>query len=234
MAKKQVGQVLLDILNKVPDPDKVGKLLEAENLLKLLLIYGRDKETVRQELQGGKLPGEFLLELLEQEPDADRLLAQLGITDVKSGEKRAAPPVSSVPTPPVSTGMGGNKRGNLLGKYAQIVAIAIVACTAVLPALILAGFLPNGSLSYQTATIIALIGGAIAGAIADPFAIFSWKGMIVGIVYNLGALWATIFYTEYRTSILRIELAIPLLLGGIPAVIVFFLLSKLGKVATPH
>src|SRR5690242_8495993 len=87
MGSKTVD-ILLKILEKVPDSNKVGILLEPNNLIKLLQIYGQSQDSIRQRLTNGTLPGELLLELLEREPDGDRLLAQLGITDVPPAPKR--------------------------------------------------------------------------------------------------------------------------------------------------
>ena len=72
------AEILLELLDKVPDADKLEKLLEPENPLRLLQIRGRDPGELRQELASGRRLGELLLELLEQEPDPDRLIAQLG------------------------------------------------------------------------------------------------------------------------------------------------------------
>ena len=53
---------------------------------------------------------------------------------------------------------------------------------------ILSGILPNTvHLSNEVANAIALIGGAMAGAISSPDRIFIWKGLVIGMVYTLGA-----------------------------------------------
>lgn len=76
-AKRDVASVLIELLDQVPDADKLGILLETGNLLKLLLIYGWSDQDLKEQLTAGKLPGELLLELLKREPDPDILLAKL-------------------------------------------------------------------------------------------------------------------------------------------------------------
>ena len=257
MSNGRTIQVLQKLLEKIPDSSKLEKLLDAENLLNLLLKYGWDKETVRQALKNGKIPGDLLLELLDKEPDVDRLLAQLGSTDMiinNEGSSAsviaslASAPVSEKPVAPIKpVDPGGTvkqpsvanapttaqvkRRGNLFGHYYTIVVLTIFALSAVMPALIISGFLPRLSLTPDVASVIAFVGGAVAGALSSADRIFSWKGMIVGIVYSLSTLWATIFYTQARTSIFRIEIAIPLILAGIPAGIVYLLLSRISRPA---
>jgi hypothetical protein len=75
MSKK--AQVLVQLLEKIPDIDTLYRLLEPYNLLYLLHRYGHEKDTLDQRLASGTLPGELLLELLEQEPRVYELLVQL-------------------------------------------------------------------------------------------------------------------------------------------------------------
>ena len=76
--KRDTASVLLELLDQVPDAKKLDTLLDTGNLLKLLLLYGRKEQDLKQQLASGKIPGELLLELLEREPNPDVLLSRLG------------------------------------------------------------------------------------------------------------------------------------------------------------
>lgn len=71
------AQVLVQLLEKIPDPDTLRRLLEPENLHYLLERYGHQKDTLQQRLVSGTLPEQLLLELLEHEPRVYELLVQL-------------------------------------------------------------------------------------------------------------------------------------------------------------
>lgn len=75
--KRDAASVLIELLDWVPDADKLGTLLDTPNLLKLLLIYGWKEQDLKQQLMAGKLPGELLLDLLKREPNPDVLLAKI-------------------------------------------------------------------------------------------------------------------------------------------------------------
>lgn len=74
--------------------------------------------------------------------------------------------------------------------------------------------------------IIALIGSGTAG-------FFGWRSKpIAGVI---GAIVATIVfpfaynaYFEGRSTIIKIEIAVPMILSAIPAVIVYFIISRIG------
>ena len=71
------AQILVQLLEKIPDPDTLQRLLELDNLLYLLQQYGQQKDTLQQRLASGTLPEELLLELLGHEPRVYELLVQL-------------------------------------------------------------------------------------------------------------------------------------------------------------
>ncbi|APR80798.1 Hypothetical protein A7982_06145 [Minicystis rosea] len=71
--------VLLELLDKVPDAATLEVLLEPEHLRTLLHAQGVSDDTIRRELlAGGRLPGELLLDVLAREPDTAVLLRMLG------------------------------------------------------------------------------------------------------------------------------------------------------------
>ncbi len=96
-SKRSAGDVLVELLDKVPDAKTLEILLDAPNLVKLLQANGFDTEQVRRDLKSGKLPGELLLDLLAKEPDTAKLLAQLG----------SPAPASSPVSVPAADGSGG-------------------------------------------------------------------------------------------------------------------------------
>ncbi len=224
MTNGRSAEILLKLLDRVPDGHTLEILLEPENLLTLLQNQGDSKDDVRQKLKSGVLPGELLLALLDREPDTARLLAQLG----SSGAAAKADPAARQARA-VSGIIRAGPSKKLFGDYYLLAVLVIIMLTAIVPALAVTGFLSSATLSREVGTLIALVGGAVAGAIASPRANFSWKGIIVGIVYGVGTLWATILYTQARSSILKIEIAVPLLIGAIPAVIVYLILSRLPR-----
>jgi hypothetical protein len=75
--KRSKAEILLELLDRVPKADVLEYLLKSENLLRLYLLYGGDPDEMRDQLSEGKLPGEFLLEILDQESDVQTLLLQI-------------------------------------------------------------------------------------------------------------------------------------------------------------
>ncbi len=69
--------VLLELLDRVQPAETLDRLLEAQNVLKLYLLYVGDADEMRDQVSKGKLPGEFLLEILDKEPDVHTLLSQI-------------------------------------------------------------------------------------------------------------------------------------------------------------
>jgi DNA-directed RNA polymerase subunit RPC12/RpoP len=90
-SKRSAASALIELFDRVPDSKALDVLLEPVNLLKLMLIYGWSEHDIKQQLTDGKIPGELLLELLDREPDANKLLARLGKPTI-SAQKAALPP----------------------------------------------------------------------------------------------------------------------------------------------
>jgi nucleoside permease NupC len=120
---------------------------------------------------------------------------------------------------------------NPFGYYCFLLVIVVVALTSIVPALMMAGFMGKNLIpSARVATLIALAGGAVAGAFSHPRRLISWRGIIVGIVYNLAALWALLLYASWgRSALLSFELAFPLVVALLPAAGIYYLLSKIGR-----
>ena len=74
---KNASDLLIELLEKVHDADKLETLLHEANLILLLNKYSREREEIVSEVENGKRPGELLLDLLNIEPDADKLISFL-------------------------------------------------------------------------------------------------------------------------------------------------------------
>lgn len=66
MPNRSTADVLLELLDLVPDADRLDRLLDTANVLKLLLLNGRDDKQIRAQLTGGWLPGELLIQLIKE------------------------------------------------------------------------------------------------------------------------------------------------------------------------
>jgi len=71
--------ILLELLEKVPDAATLELLIDPENLLRLLRAHGWTDEDIRRDLTaGGRPPGQLLLDVLARQPDPAVLLDLLG------------------------------------------------------------------------------------------------------------------------------------------------------------
>ena len=238
MSEKNTGTILLELLEHTKDANQLEVLLEPSNLLYLLTQNGRTETTVKSALQSGTKPGELLLALFHEEHTADELIASLPEARREAGKAtktETAVPRKAPAKQPIPTIQEDDWAGSLLGKYTFYLAIGVVALTAVLPAMALTGFLPMDIFSTtMSTTLFSAVVGAVAGLFYIPGRKISWRGSILGLLLNVGILWAVILYTMNRQTILRLELAIPLLLGVIPAFGVNALLVRLFERQKPE
>lgn len=73
------AQVLLELLDKVPDAGTLEILIEPEHLLTLLRAHGWSDADIHRDLtRGGRMPGDLLLAVLAKQPDPAVLLSLLG------------------------------------------------------------------------------------------------------------------------------------------------------------
>jgi hypothetical protein len=73
------GDILLELLTKVPDASTLELLLEPQHLVRLLRAHGWTDEDIRRDLTaGGRAPGELLLDVLARQPDSAVLMDLLG------------------------------------------------------------------------------------------------------------------------------------------------------------
>jgi hypothetical protein len=90
--RRSAAGALIELFDHIPDAKALDILLEPVNLLKLMLLYGWTEQDIKQQLTNGKIPGELLLELLEREPDPNKLLAQLGKPAIPAQAKTSSMP----------------------------------------------------------------------------------------------------------------------------------------------
>ncbi len=90
-SKRGAADIFLELLEKVPDISTLEILLEPQHLLRLLRAHGWTDEQIRRDLtEGGRVPGDLVLAVLEKQPDPAVLLALLG---------NPAPPVKAPAVP---------------------------------------------------------------------------------------------------------------------------------------
>jgi hypothetical protein len=236
---KSTATILLELLKKVPDTKKLGILLDPKNLIFLLETYGYDKKSVSNELKNGKRPGEFLLDLLEKEPDSEILFSKLPVEEQKKWTPKPISPVQnkSNSNEQVKEGTANLNRSlekprgqNGFKYYALIILIILQVGTVTVPAMMLTGFVPNLLPSLELGLLISVVGGGVGGCLYDTKKLLSSiKGGIIGAVYGFSTFFAIYYYTLHRTSIIRLELAIPVLLGAIPPILLFILFKKISE-----
>lgn len=89
--KRSAADLLLELLDKVPDAATLEVLLEPQNLLLLLRAQGGTDDAIRRDLSR-RAPGELLLEVLAREPDTAALLRLLGNPPARRAGLRAGSP----------------------------------------------------------------------------------------------------------------------------------------------
>src|SRR5262245_52645917 len=75
--KRTAGDVLLELLDFVPDANQLERMLEAENLVRILKAKGRSEDEIREDLKH-RMPGDLLLDVLRGGASAEELVALCG------------------------------------------------------------------------------------------------------------------------------------------------------------
>lgn len=236
---KNAVDVLLAILEKVPDAGQVERLIEPVNLLILLRAHGRSDEAIRAALKS-KIPGELLLELLNEGHTAEDLLALLppqpaGKPGVEPAQKGASKPGVGPASKPASkpafrlqrpSEVAANLSG--LNKFGFFFA----AFFTIVPAMILAGFFPLWQVGSEVMWYgIATGGAALGGLLFAQGRLPAWIGLVGGALAAPGGLFLLAWWSAGRESVFHIELAAASMLGALPGVLVYKLLAR-GR-ATP-
>lgn len=232
--KRSAGDVLLAILEKVPEVNHVERLLEAANLRHVLNQCGYSDAAIKTGLKS-KMPGELLLELLETRSGAD-LVAMLppeGAPKAEKGRLAGRPAGGGArPNAPRAAATNIAYRGPITGlnKVGGIFLLFAV----VMPALILAGFFPLWAVGTEAMWFgIATGGAALGGMIFAHGRMPAWTGLVAGALLAPGSLMAIRWWTAGRTTVFRIEIGVALLVGAVPAILLFRLLgNRFGKPQT--
>lgn len=101
-SSRSSGDILLELLTKVPDASTLELLLEPQHLVRLLRTHGWTDEDIRRDLTaGGRAPGELLLDVLARQPDSAVLMDLLGHPAPLPARASGATGRPSGPTDPV-------------------------------------------------------------------------------------------------------------------------------------
>lgn len=225
--KRSAAEVLLELLQIVPDAGKLERMLEPANLLMILMARGKDKEAIAADLKK-RLPGELLLEVLKAEPDPDSLLAL------------CTAPVAARPSPGAKGASRGVAAGGLAalgaGPFDEASTLNKVASygllfAVIIPAMIVAGFFPEWSaLSFDGWLAFATVGAAVFGMGYVKGRAPLFVGALGGALVAPGALCAIYYYTRDRETVLKIEIALAFFVGAAPGIAVYYaLFKKLAK-----
>lgn len=237
--KRSAGEVLLELLDLVPDASQLDRLLEPANLLHILTARGRSKDEIRAAL-AVKLPGELLLEVLRSGATAPELLALCAPAPrevpAHGGGARAtsldpyAPPIEpdrAEPRYPPTTPFQETTTLHKVAAWGFVISVLV-------PALILGGVFSEWSVLTPAVWIaIATGGAALSGALFVHRRAPHHVGVIGGVLCAPGALLAITFWTHGRTSVWRLEIAIAFLIGALPGALVYMWLFNRAVRAAP-
>jgi len=227
--------LLMKLLDRVPDADALERLLDAENLLAVLKHVGRSEDDVRAAIEGGARPGDLLLEVLDEGHHADDLLTILP----PPGEARQeTKPRSSAARAPREKREKRPKREKItfeslglttLNKVGGIVAIVAI----VIPGMIVGGFFPlwyggDPVPWYVVALSLGAIGGALFARGRTPI----WVGALGGAAAAVGGVALIVAMTADRLSVLKLELVLWVVLGALPGFLLYLLLGRLTRRAS--
>jgi hypothetical protein len=198
MAKRSAGEVLLELLDHVPDAATLEVLLEPEVLLAILRAKGWTDDDVRSDL-AARSPGELLLDVLRQDGDVSALLRLAGRT--APVQRAAAVPSPAPPnaTRPVAADPAAARppkaapgRGDLAGGPLDALQVHThrerVGGITVLVAAALLGTLVSGMLEEWTPPLaLALAIGAPLGALGGGIFGSVRRSTVLGAVCGAAA-----------------------------------------------
>lgn len=226
---RSTGSILLALLDKVDDATQLEVLLEPENLLQLLRINGHSDDQVRAALRTRK-PGELLLTLLESN-SAQSLLARLPPeARARRGPAANRRPSAAEGSPAISPQpmeadrpFAWEKRVHRLGGW--------ILASSVAPTMLLTGLMPAWRIDTSVGMIVAGLLGVVGGALfahgkGGSSIGATLRGAVLGALATEGGLLAVEFWTRDRVSVYRVEIALAMVLGGMPAAAVFWVLTR--------
>ena len=223
--------MLLELLEVVPDAAQLERLLEAANLVRILRAKGRSDDQIREDF-ATKLPGDLLLEVIREGASVEQLLA---LCEPAAPAKPARPKQQKESdarrigpyAPPGEPEEEQERRYPVTTPFQETMSVhkvagVLFAMSVIFPAMSLANFFP----AWKALSPVGWIALGAAGAAATG-ALFVHKrapyyvGALGGLLCAPGALIAILVWTNGRTSVMRIELAIAFLLGALPGALVY-------------
>ncbi|MEZ4466258.1 MAG: hypothetical protein R3F60_14305 [bacterium] len=212
--------VLLELLEHIPDTQRLEQLLEAENLRRVLNACGRSDADIRAAIADGKKPGHLLLDLIKSGRTGDELVALLPPPGPSPAQSARAAARRAVPGP------RDLKDVTTLNKAGGIGAMVAV----IVPAMILSGFFPlwnvgSPGLWYGIATGGAALGGALFAWGRHP----AWLGALCAALAAPGALFVMQWWTADRETIWNVEIAAACGAGALPGIILYNVLARRAR-----
>jgi hypothetical protein len=243
MAGRSAGDVLLELLELVPDAETLERLLEPPNLLAILRAKGWTDDDVRADL-AARSPGELLLDVLRNDSDVQGLLRVAGVQSrsvavaAPAGETRshsaAVSPSAAAPAPHVAPLRAETNTGvrvfDVFDPKTRLEAVGgvLVLVAAVVPSMFVAGSLPDvPRLDVRVAAILAAVGGAIGGAFYGRVRRATAIGVGSGAVAAAGSAVASWVYLGLRGPPgSRLELIVVVFLGLLPGALLYALAAR--------
>jgi hypothetical protein len=200
MAKRTAGDVLLELLDQVPDAATLEVLLEPEVLLAILRAKGWTDDDIRSDL-AARSPGELLLDVLRQGDDAVALLQLAGRTVPKPAPAAAQPPPAARPAP-IKQAAGEPAAGPLgaldVHTHRERVGGITVLAAAALLGLLVSGFLEEWTVPLALALALAAGLGALGGGIFGSVRRSTVLGAACGAAAVSGAVLAVKVWADVR------------------------------------
>lgn len=114
-------------------------------------------------------------------------------------------------------------------KTRYILGIVVFTLCTIIPALGYAGFMFRELIGMNTSLLYAISGIGTMAA----FFVTNYKriipNLICGPLTGLGTTFATVFYLSNRSSIIKLELIIPMALGVLPGILLYYFLTRKTK-----
>lgn len=128
----------------------------------------------------------------------------------------------------------GNKKGTNYRFVLLIISIFLIGLGILSPAMATTGYFEEFQLPFTISLAAGLLSGIIIGIlfsfIFKSTALLFVINSILGLVYGLCTFLAIYFYIGWRGSFFRIELILPLVVGGLPVLLLIILKQQILRV----
>jgi len=236
MAKRSAGEVLLELLDHVPDAATLEVLLEPEVLLAVLRAKGWTDDDVRSDL-AARSPGELLLDVLRQDADVAALLRLAGRT-----APTPAPALPTVASPAAAQAAvrGGHATAAGRGQPADGMLDALqvhthrervggitVLAAATLLGMLVSGLLEKWTLPLELALAVGAGLGALGGGVFGSVRRSTVLGAACGVAAVVGAVLAVKLWVDFRgLPGTRLELVLTIGIGVLPPAFVYAIATR--------